>query len=244
MIAEKPISSRQKKEPVEILQNEKHDSYSEERAHRRTKQAIYDIVFNHSWQYFVTVTFDKEKVNRYDYDEVRKKYSQMLKDIKKRKCPDLEYLFVPELHKDGALHFHGLIYGADDLKLINSGLKDRSNRVIFNCPEFNLGFNTFTRIGDPAKASTYITKYISKELCYRLPGKKYWASRGHERVEEEKIYIGNPMQKKSLIEDLLACENLASYHVKEIDINDFNNTYTYIVTHEGAMRDSSLSSHK
>ena len=37
------------------------------------------------WDYFVTFTFSKEKVNRYDYDVCSKKISQWIKDLKEEK---------------------------------------------------------------------------------------------------------------------------------------------------------------
>lgn len=205
-----------------------------ERAHRRTKQEIYDIAFNNPWEYFVTVTFDGQKVDRYNYQEVSKKYSQMLKNLKKRKCPNLEYIFVPELHKDDAIHFHGLIKGADGLPMKNSGKRDGAGRTIFNSDEFKLGFNTLTRIGDPAKAATYISKYISKDICYLLPGKHYWHSRGLQKVEEKKMLYIDADKKQELINDLFESDNLAGYYHTSVETSSYKNDFTYMITHPGA----------
>lgn len=205
-----------------------------ERAHRRTKQAIYDIAFNNVWEYFITVTFDGHKVDRYNYEEVSKKYSQMIKNLKKRKCYDMEYIFVPELHKDDAIHFHGLLKGVSSLNLKNSGKRDNFGRVIYNCDDFSLGFNTLTRISDPSKASTYMTKYITKEICYTLPGKHYWHSRGLNKIEENKMMFNDIEKKKVLIASLKQSDDLAGYYHTSIETNTFKNDFTYIVTHPGA----------
>lgn len=235
MISQNPIVGHSN-----VLEDkEKEKKYSDpeddmRRSKNRTKDAIYDLAFNNRWEYFVTVTFDQEKVDRYNFAEVNKKYSKMLNNLKSRKCPDLEYLFVPELHKDGAIHFHGLILGADNLDLNDSGKTDRNNRKIYNSADFALGFNTFTRIGNPQKAATYITKYITKAVCYMIPGKKYWSSRGLDLPEVETFLIRDDEQKKILISDLLTHENFAGAHCAKIDTSTFQNEYTYILTHPGA----------
>ena len=211
-----------------------------ERSMRRIKEQIYNAVHNNKWEFFMTVTFNAQKIDRYNWDEIRKRHSEMLKNLKKRKCPNLQYIFVPELHKDGAVHFHALLMGVEGLTLRNSGKKDKYKRVIYNIDEFNLGFNTLTRIADPSKAGTYITKYITKELVTGLTGKRYWLSRGLNELQVSKILVGEIHEKEKLIEDLVNDDNFAGYHFKKIETDEFSNTYTYIVTHPGADGQSNL----
>ena len=85
----------------------------------RSKQTIYELARNGVWDWFVTLTFDGSKVDRYNYAEVTKKLSTWLNNLRK-KSPDLQYLFVPEQHKDGAYHFHGLVSNLENVKILDS----------------------------------------------------------------------------------------------------------------------------
>ena len=144
-----------------------HSLYSSK---NRTINKIYEYAFSNVWDYFFTFTFNPEKVNRYDYDECYKKLSRFLRDFKYRKCKDLKYLVVPEMHKDGAFHFHALISNLDIDYLVDSGKKFYGN-IIYNFNAYKLGFSTATKINDSKKVSSYITKYITKELNTSLKGK-------------------------------------------------------------------------
>jgi len=201
------------------------------RSLRRAKQGAYDIVHNNKWDYFVTITFNSQVVDRHNYEAVAKKLSQTLNNIKKRKAPNLQYIVVPECHKDGAIHFHGLINGVEGLEIYDSGKKDQDRRKIYKSDEFEkLGFTDLSEIRDSSKAGTYILKYMTKSMGFQLEGKKYWASRGLNKLVIHKIMIGSSEQKKELIEDLLASGTVVSHHKREIDTDEFSNSYTYIVT--------------
>lgn len=227
-VAEKEIDFTDCIPDDEILQNRQLDN--ERRSVTRTKQAIFDVAHNNPWEYFLTVTFDSAKVDRYNYEEVRKKYIKLLSNLKQRKCPNMEYIFVPEQHKDGAIHFHGLIHSADGLTLVDSGKRDRKNRVIYNAPDFSLGFNTITKIGDPSKAGTYISKYITKDTN-ELTGKKYWISKGLNQVEIEKMLVSDEM-KNELEQQLINNVDFAGIRISKIETSSYSNTFTYIVTHK------------
>lgn len=164
----------------------------------RTINSIYDIARCNTWDWFFTFTFAPDKVkDRYDYAELSKVMSQWLRNIHKRKCPDMVYLVVPEQHKDGAWHFHGLFANCEGLTMVDSGKQDDKSRPIYNIHDFKLGFTTATAVGDSAKACSYLVKYITKELCAATPNmRRYWASRNCVRpVEEFCILEGDYMEK-------------------------------------------------
>lgn len=143
----------------------------------RTVKKIYDIARSNPWEWFITLTFNGDKVNRYDYSMVSKKLSDWLKNMRK-KCPDMIYLVVPEQHKDGAYHFHGLFMNINELDFSDSGKVDKHDRVIYNLLSYKWGFTTATKVTDFRKASGYLCKYITKDLCAMTKGRKrYWASR-------------------------------------------------------------------
>ena len=164
----------------------------------RTINSIYDIARCNKWEWFLTFTFSPEKVNsRYDYAELSKVMSQWLTNVKRRKCPDMVYLVVPEQHKDGAWHFHGLFRNIGGLTMVDSGLLDDQDRTIYNIQDYKLGWTTATQVGDAARASSYLLKYITKELCAATPNmRRYWASKNCERpTEEYAILEGDYLEK-------------------------------------------------
>lgn len=85
---------------------------------RRSKKQIYYLARSNVWEWFVTLTLDGKKIDRYDFENASKKVRKWFENIKRRKAPDLYYLIVPEQHKDGAWHFHGLLGGCDGLSLL------------------------------------------------------------------------------------------------------------------------------
>lgn len=166
---------------------DKHKSESLRVSYIRTINNLYDIARCNEWEWFFTFTFSPDKVkDRYDYAELSKVMSKWLSNVRTWKCPDMVYLVVPEQHKDGAWHFHGLFRNIQGLTMVDSGHKDAQGRNIYNIQDFKLGFTTATAVGDSAKACSYLVKYITKELCAATPNmRRYWASKNCERPTEE-----------------------------------------------------------
>lgn len=165
-------------------------------AFKRSKNMIYKLACNNKpWDYFVTFTFNSDKVDRYNFSEVSKKLSKWIDNIKQKYgCKDMGYIIVPEKHKDGAWHFHGLFKNCDNLNFIDSGIKDNQGRTIYNISNYKFGFTTATKLSDIDKAVSYILKYISKDLFGdNLKGKKrYWRSKNLEMpAVETAIFEGN-----------------------------------------------------
>lgn len=172
-------------------------------AFKRSKNMIYKLACNNKpWDYFVTFTFNSEKADRYNFSEVSKKLSKWLNHIKSRTCPDFAYIIVPEKHKDGAWHFHGLFKNCDNLNFIDSGIKDEQGRTIYNISNYKFGFTTATKLSDIDKAVSYILKYISKDLFGdNLKGKKrYWRSKNLEMpAVETAIFEGNKIDLMKML---------------------------------------------
>lgn len=146
---------------------------------KRARDQIFDLAIMNVWMHFVTLTLDGEKIDRYDVDQVRKKVKKWLEHAVSRK--NLRYILIPEYHKDGAIHFHGLFAG--DLTYLDSGKKDKQGRTLLNIKEWRFGFSSAVRLdGNPIAVSRYITKYITKSND-KIFGS--WALRGgHGLVRE------------------------------------------------------------
>lgn len=168
----------------------------------RAIQKIYEITRSNEWEYFITLTFNPEKVDSFNYDVVVKKLSKWLNNLKARYAPDLRYIVVPELHKSGRYHFHGLFADIGNMQLIDSGKRLPDGEIIYNLGNYDLGFTTATRIKDNARVSSYITKYISKDLCAVTNGKKrYWNSKNLKKVQILE-YIMTPEEINNMLCDL------------------------------------------
>lgn len=150
---------------------------------RRAKGKIFDIALSNDWSYMITLTLDKNKIDRYDSKAIIRPFSKWLNNMVSRK--GLKYLIVPELHEDGAIHFHGLVN--DALTFVDSDtvkVSDRKKpikrstakaygydlsspevRTVFNIKEYNLGYSTAVLIDDNVNAvSKYMTKYTCKNF--------------------------------------------------------------------------------
>jgi len=164
--------------------SDKQNERSTQSSMNRTVQKIYEISRANLWEYFLTLTFDRKKLDSSDYDLLCDKVSKWLNNLRSRYAPDMKYLIVPELHKDGIhYHFHGLLANIGNIKLIDSGIK-KNGHVIYNLSNWKYGFSTVSKVQDSNKVSSYITKYITKELCSVSKHKRrYWASNNCERAK-------------------------------------------------------------
>ena len=143
----------------------------------RAKGAVRDITRLNRFTHFITLTLDKTKVDRYDIDKIKVAVSDWLKNRVKRQ--GLQYVLLPERHKDGAIHYHGLAIISPS-ELINSGKKTDKGQAIYNWTPWanRFGYTAIIELdGEYTKVCNYILKYISKGN-QKIFGKWYWSSRG------------------------------------------------------------------
>ena len=189
----------------------------------RTKNAIYNIARSNVWKWFITLTISPDKADRSNYDEVVKRLKIFLNHLQQRTCPDLKYLIVPELHLDKTnYHFHGLLADCDELEFVFSGIFDKKGRPVFNIPKWSYGFTTATLVGDTSRASSYITKYVTKESEQYLKNKhRYYANRNTLRTLPEKLVVND---KTDFIETY--AEDIT--FIKDVTVKPANRKCTYI----------------
>lgn len=130
-----------------------------DRAQRRSRTAVRDLALSNPFRYFVTLTFDRTRVDRWNDREVLRVTRNWLDNMVRRH--GLAYVLVAERHKDGAIHFHGFFNGAVEGR--DSGHKTSRGQVIYNLPAWPWGFTTAMEVyGEYAAAVNYCCKYISK----------------------------------------------------------------------------------
>jgi len=170
---------------------------------KRTKENIRDLVINNDFTHWGTVTYDSKKINRYDLEEIQKKTSQYLKNIKKRYDNNMQYLLIFEQHKDKAWHGHmflkTLAVHMENATTKKGNDMTENGQSVLNWKLWanKFGFTKFLDIShlygnssenytELLKVSNYITKYITKDLIeLRANKKKYWASRGLTKPKKE-----------------------------------------------------------
>lgn len=191
----------------------------------RSKQMVFAYSRSCSWNYFCTFTFNDSKIDRYNYDDVSKAFRKWLNNIKKKYAPNLKYLFIPEQHQDGAWHMHGLIAGIGDIELIDSGHK-YNNEVVYHCKHYKLGFNNITKVTDIKRVSSYVCKYITKDMCNLIKGKqRYFVSQNLPKAEViEQLYEPSKIERKDFIIELADSigKDICHIQVKE---NAFHKIY-------------------
>jgi hypothetical protein len=150
-----------------------------ERSVRRAKREIRNYAMNNDFQWFTTFTMAKDRHND------KKTFENFHKWLKSetRRLGMFNYIVIPERHKSGAIHFHGLFgnYKGQVTKAINvktGKLHKTGGRQTYEFPSYKLGWQLHTEIESPEKIATYITKYITKQLITTNANKKsYWNSR-------------------------------------------------------------------
>lgn len=165
------------------------------RAVYRARAKVLDCIrCNLDLTYFCTLTFNEQYVNREDYKEVVRKFSQWCDNRVRRK--GLKYVGVIERHRQSnGLHFHVLCN--DVLSVIDSGtvkcagykkpiristadrykIPEENRKTVYNISDWSYGFSTAIRItGDNSliKVSAYLQKYLTKDT-EKVGGRFYYS---------------------------------------------------------------------
>lgn len=164
----------------------------------RTKRTVRDMLFCNQFDYFCTFTFNQQKVNRLNYKECQKKITELFKNYKNRYSPGFQYVIVPEFHKDGAIHFHGMIRGLRDGDLTVPDYIWKRNRgtgelsLVPNTRKYvdwtyyskKMGYFSCSAVKNQTACAVYVSKYITKDLVQLPKGvRAVMASKGLDRPD-------------------------------------------------------------
>lgn len=220
--------------------NAKNKEKSIKQAMNRAREKIHGYILANEWEYWATQTFNPEVIDRYDLDEIIRRYNKRLKNLRQRKYHNLRWLIVPEQHKDGAWHLHMFMAGIPEDRVVYSGYdyfnKSKGDKVysrrIYNWIDtIDYGFNDYLYIGecDPierCKIANYVTKYITKELAQKRYNKKmYWSSRGLNLPTVTNTLNYNIQRPTGII---LAED---TYYIKDDDTGEIYNKVVDIITY-------------
>lgn len=125
----------------------------------RARSRVRELAYCNSWDYFATFTLAEEKQDRFDLRQFVKDFGNWIGNYNKKYKCSLKYIIIPERHKSGAWHAHGLLSGlAPDSLIINE-------HGYLDLPYYRarFGFISLSRIRDNKKTANYVTKYITKD---------------------------------------------------------------------------------
>ncbi len=168
----------------------------------RAKSKIFEYAFCNPWDFFITATLDPSKYDRSNLEKYHKDLTQFFRDYGKKHGIKIDFLLVPELHKDGkSWHMHGFLKGlpAEHLHLFKIGdvmgkaLADKvlKGDTVYNWQAYQkkFGFCDLEPIRNSEAVSKYITKYINKDLATsvtELNAHLYYHSRGLQTAKTMK----------------------------------------------------------
>lgn len=167
----------------------------------RARRSVLELALCNEWAYFCTFTLDKDKYKRDDLPKFHKDMTQFCADLRKKYKKmgydfPIRYVFVPEEHKDGAWHMHGLLSDISPVLMSFADLRKQGQLVpdklvkggYYNWPDYSkkFGFCSLGKICDPIATGFYVSKYITKQIddC-KLPvgAHAYYPSRPLNRAE-------------------------------------------------------------
>jgi hypothetical protein len=193
----------------------------------RAKSKIFEYASCNDFDYFITLTLDKDKYDRHDLAKYIKDLGQFIRNQTKKFGTKMEYLLIPEPHKDKAWHMHGLIKGIsqDQLKLFT--LDDvipynllnliKQGHEIYNWTGYanKFGWCTLEKVKSREAIAKYVTKYISKSLSVDLEREKekklYYVSRG--------LKVSQKVKQGTLNHELRIPFSYENDYVKIMDLN-------------------------
>lgn len=165
---------------------------------RRSKDKVFDIVKMNDWDFFFTGTFGNDcGFDRYDADLVCKKVNNFMYNLVKRGKVNY-YIFVPEFHKDGAVHYHGFIKATDTLcyslavnRRTRKAIRRGKNRAfVFNWNDWTFGFTTLIHCyGSVDSMSKYFCKYITKSADFPMKHRYYAGGDLVRNVPTDYVYL-------------------------------------------------------
>lgn len=148
----------------------------------RAKSMVRDLAMCNDWDWWCTLTISKDKHDRSDLKAYRKAFYKWVFNMNKRQVraglPKIQYLLVPEKHKDGMWHMHGFLKGVQGVEKNGFGYLDWSEY------QAKFGYISLAPIKNQSKASNYIVKYMTKDVqksVTEMGEHLYVASKGLKR---------------------------------------------------------------
>lgn len=129
----------------------------------RTKNKIYNYARDNVWEWFLTFTFDPKIIDSFNYDIIVKCMTDFLRYIGNHSSSKTKYLIVPERHKSGRYHLHGVFSNIDMSlwKMKYSGHTTKGGLPIYNSHSDSLPLRRFKVLS----AYLIISRNTLQKIC-------------------------------------------------------------------------------
>ncbi len=197
----------------------------------RTRSRVYELAACNHWEWFFTGTLNPEWNDTSDLTTFRKKLTQGLRDFRKASGYDVKYLLIPERHKSGAWHIHGLFSGIPVEKLKHFTVDDilpykllsriRDNNDVYGWEWYSkrFGFTTLTPLRDVAATAAYVTKYVTKDIVSQSldsNAHSFYASTGLKGAD---VIAEGGLYDMSALGDVYENDYVLSKYIKPDDVS-------------------------
>lgn len=125
---------------------------------QRAKSRVREYALCNEWDWFCTFTLNEQKQDRFNLRQWARDFGVWIGNYNKKYGANLRYLIVPEQHKNGAWHCHGLLAGVSPESLATN------EHGYLTMPYYanRFGFINLSQISDKSKCASYVAKYITK----------------------------------------------------------------------------------
>lgn len=126
----------------------------------RARSRVRELALCSKWDYFATFTLSEEKQDRFDIKSYIKDLGNWIQNYNKKYHCKLQYLIIPEQHKNGAWHAHGLLRGLAPDSLC------KNEHGYLDLPYYRnrFGYISLSKVKSHERCASYVTKYISKDV--------------------------------------------------------------------------------
>lgn len=126
----------------------------------RARSRVRELALCQHWDYFATFTLSEKKQDRFDLRGYIRDLGNWIRNYRKKYGSQLQYLIIPEQHKDGAWHAHGLLRNVSPDSLV------KNEHGYLDMPYYRarFGYISLSKVKSHERCASYITKYISKDV--------------------------------------------------------------------------------
>ncbi len=191
---------------------------------RRTTILMNMLLSMNDFDWFWTITFDKDKIDRTNDLAVFNCYKKYINNLK-HKFPCLNYMCFPERHEDGYFHFHMLVNGITpkQMGLVDSGkvcchwaVKRNKKNGLCSQSYFNKTKHLYVlkdTDGEPiynitsfAYGYTTASKICSRERCNSYVKKYVEKALGSTEVFKKRFYYSSNLNVPEIVKRLVGAD--------------------------------------
>ena len=198
----------------------------------RARSKIFEYAMCNNWGFFFTATLDPSKYDRFDLETFHSDLTEWFYSLYRYNAAfteKIKFLLIPERHKNGAWHMHGLLSGIPlsvlhqfrigDRMSIQIAKLVRAGRKIYNWEDYQnkFGFCTLEPIQNSQAVAKYVTKYITKDVNETVTD-----------VGAHMYYHSRPLNCAQKIKEGFLCGNTNTLDVPENQYKSFETDYCVI----------------